>query len=169
MPPPPRFEEVFASCAPMVWRTMRRLGLREADVEDLAQEVFVVVHRRLPEFEGRSKVSTWVYGICVRVAADHRKRAHVRYESPSAEVPEPSVGPSQTDALQRTEARALLDAVLEQLDDDKRAVFVLYELEELPMAEVATAVGVPLQTAYSRLHGARRLVDQAVTALGGEG
>lgn len=161
---PPTFEEVFAQCAPLVWRTMRRLGPREADAEDLAQEVFVVVFRKLPEFEGRSKVSTWVYGICVRVAADHRKRAHVRLETPTAEVPEPGPRSDPFGNIAREQARALLDEVLATLDEDKRAVFVLYEIEELPMAEVAEAVGVPLQTAYSRLHAARKLVNDAIAA-----
>lgn len=134
---------------------MRRLGLREADADDLAQEVFLVVHRKLPEFEGRSKLSTWIYGICVRVAADHRKRASVRRELPGEDV-EAVEGAAQDGALARREARARLDAALAELDEDKRAVFVLYEIEELPMSEVALAVGVPLQTAYSRLHAARR-------------
>lgn len=166
-PTPPRFEDVFGACAPLVCRTLRRLGLPEADVEDLAQEVFMVVFRKLPAFEGRSKVSTWVYGICVKVAADHRRRAYVRLESPRDEVPETEVTPPQGVAVARLEARALLDAVLAELDDDKRAVFVLYELEELGMAEVAAALEVPLQTAYSRLHAARKLVESAVNSLGG--
>ena len=161
-PAAPRFEEVFAACAPLVWRTMRRLGLREADAEDLAQEVFVVIHRKLPEFEGRSKLTTWVYGICVRVAADHRRRAHVRRETLADAEPEPAVAPAQGEALARGEARALLDTVLQELDDDKRAVFVLYEIEELPMAEVAVALNTPLQTAYSRLHAARKLVTESI-------
>ena len=162
-PPLPSFEAVFAECAPLVWRTMRRLGAREADAEDLSQEVFLVVHRKLPTFEGRSKLTTWVYGICVRVAADHRKRAHVRREAPSASPPDAGVDPAQAGAIELAEARAFLDTVLAALDDDKRAVFVLYEIEELPMAEVALAIGVPLQTAYSRLHAARRFVNDAAT------
>lgn len=165
-PAPLRFDEVFAAHAPLVWRTMRRLGLREADAEDLAQEVFLVVHRKLPEFEGRSKLSTWIYGICVRVASDHRKRAHVRREAPVSSVPEPEISAPQVRGLAQAEARATLDAVLATLDDDKRAVFVLYEIEELPMVEVARAVGAPLQTAYARLHAGRRIVNEAIAARG---
>ncbi len=167
-PAPPRFEEVFATCAELVWRTMRRLGPREADAEDLAQEVFLVVHRRLGEFEGRSKLSTWVYGICVRVAADARRRASVRYEVPMAAPPEGVAPALQDAALAQRRARALLDHAMHvALDDDRRAVFVLYEIEELPMSEVAAAVGVPLQTAYSRLYAARRDVAAAVLQLSG--
>ena len=161
VPAIPRFDEVFRVHAPLVWRALRRLGVREDDVKDLCQEVFVVVHRKLPEFEGRAKLSTWVYGICVRVASDHRKRAHVRHESADA-VPEGRLSAPQLNDIAHTQARALLDTVLAELDEDKRAVFVLYEIEELPMADVAIAVGAPLQTAYSRLHAARKLVAESI-------
>lgn len=162
--------EVFREHAPFVWRALRRLGVREADVEDVCQEVFVVVHRRLPEFEGRSSVRTWVYGICVRVASDWRKRAHVRRELATDDAPEPP--PSSRRGLPRDpegdharrEARAILDRMLDELDEDKRAVFVLYEIEQLTMNEVAEAVGCPLQTAYSRLHAARKIVETQIAA-----
>jgi RNA polymerase sigma-70 factor (ECF subfamily) len=153
--------EVFREHAPFVWRALRRLGVREADVEDACQEVFVVVHRRLGDFEGRSSVRTWVYGICVRVASDWRKRAHVRREivTDTTPEPEPDSGRDPQRALATREARRILDRILDELDDDKRAVFVLYEIEQLGMAEVADSLGCPLQTAYSRLHAARKLVE----------
>jgi RNA polymerase sigma-70 factor (ECF subfamily) len=165
----PRFDEVFRDHAPLVWRALRRLGVREADVEDLCQEVFVVVHRKLPGFEGRAKLSTWIYGICVRVASDHRKRAHTRHESSSEAVPEGRLSAPQLNELAQAQARVLLDAVLAELDDDKRAVFVLYEIEELSMADVALAVGAPLQTAYSRLHAARKFVAESIGRRAEEG
>ncbi len=160
--PAPRFEEVFRAHAPRVWRVLRRLGVREADVEDQCQEVFVVVHRKLAEFEGRSSLGTWIYGICLRVASDYRRRAHVRHEEPTADLPEQQNSPPQARLLERAQARALLDAALAELDEDKRAVFVLYEIEEVPMAEVALAAGCPLQTAYSRLHAARKKVQESL-------
>jgi RNA polymerase sigma-70 factor (ECF subfamily) len=126
--------------------------------------VFVVVHRKLGEFEGRSEVRTWLYGICLRVAADHRRRAHVRHERPH---PDPTEGVAASPALRpdaRTEARSTLQSLLDELDDDKRAVLVLYELEGLTMKEVAAAVGCPLQTAYSRLHAARERITALVEA-----
>src|SRR5689334_15233045 len=73
------FKEVYEEQFRFVWRSLRRLGVRESDVADAAQDVFLVVHRRLGEFEGRSKVSTWLYGICYRVARDRRRLAHVRH------------------------------------------------------------------------------------------
>ena len=171
--------QVFRDHAPFVWRALRRLGVREADVEDVCQEVFVVVHRRLADFEGRSSVRTWVYGICVRVASDWRKRAHVRREmlAPKDEGSEKELDapPSSRRGLPRDpgaevarrEARAILDGILDQLDEDKRAVFVLYEIEQLTMNEVAEAIGCPLQTAYSRLHAARKIVEAQIAVAAG--
>ncbi len=158
----PTFTEVYRAHATFVWRVVRRLGVRPADVEDVCQEVFVVVHRKLATFEGRSTVRTWLYGIAVRCAADHRRRAHVQRETTAVSVTAAPVDPAQPGAVAERQARAALDEILDQLDESKRAVFVLYELEELPMIEVAEAVGCPLQTAYSRLHAAREAVEAAV-------
>ena len=74
--------QIFDEHARYVWRTLRHLGVADADLEDVCQEVFVTVHRKLPEFEGRSKLRTWLYGICLRVASDYRRRAYVRRERP---------------------------------------------------------------------------------------
>jgi RNA polymerase sigma-70 factor (ECF subfamily) len=164
-----RFRDVFRENAPFVWRVLRRLGVREADVEDLCQEVFVIVHKKLPDFEGRSSVRTWIYGIALRVASDHRRRAHVRREEATGAVPEERLSAPQLRELERERAKAMLDEALAELDDDKRAVFVLYEIEQLDMKEVAEAVGCPLQTAYSRLHAARKRVTESIERrVGGE-
>jgi RNA polymerase sigma-70 factor (ECF subfamily) len=161
----PSVADVFRDHAAFVWRALRRLGVREADVEDVAQEVFVVVHRKLGEFEGRSSMRTWLYGICVRTASDYRKRARIRHEVTTDEPPEQTASAPQVEDVARRQARALLDRILAELDEDKRAVFVLYEIEQVTMAEVAEAVGCPLQTAYSRLHAARRDVEAAVARI----
>jgi RNA polymerase sigma-70 factor (ECF subfamily) len=160
--PAPRFEQVFQDHGPFVWRALRRLGIDDADIEDVCQDAFLVVHRRLPEFEGRSSLQTWIYGICVRVAADYRKRARRRHEIVTGDPPERVVPAHQDGDLEERRARALLDGALDKLDDDKRAVFVLFELEELPMSDVAAAVGCPLQTAYARLYAARRVIEGAL-------
>jgi len=166
-PPPPTFAAVYGSQATFVWRSMRRLGVPEADVEDAAQEVFVVIHRKLPEFAGRSALKTWVFGICLRVASDWRKRAHVKRETDLDEAPERTTsGETAMNAIARKQARAKLDQALETLDEDKRAVFVLFELEQVPMADVAEAVGCPLQTAYARLYAARKAIEAWIAANG---
>jgi RNA polymerase sigma-70 factor (ECF subfamily) len=156
---------VFREHLPFVFRALRRLGVAEGDIDDVCQEVFVVVMRKLAEFEGRSQLRTWIYGICVRSASDYRKRAPRRREVLTDAPPEGVTLRGPHDYATEAEARDLLDRLLAELDDDKRAVFVLYEIEELPMAEVALALDCPLQTAYSRLHAARKRVQERAAEL----
>jgi RNA polymerase sigma-70 factor (ECF subfamily) len=156
---------VFRENLPFVFRALRRLGVADGDVDDVCQEVFLVVMRKLGEFEGRSQLRTWIYGICVRTASDYRKRAPRRREVLTDEPPEGHVGQTPLDHATVSQARDLLDKILSQLDDDKRAVFVLYEIEELQMSEVAAALECPLQTAYSRLHAARKRVEELALEL----
>jgi RNA polymerase sigma-70 factor (ECF subfamily) len=158
------FAEVYAANARYVWQSLRRLGVAPADLEDVCQEVFVVVHRKLGSFDGRSQLRTWLYGIALRCASAYR-RSRARREVPTRELEAQRVEAPQLDSVEKRSARALLDAVLDTLDDDKRAVFVLYELQELPMCDVAEVVGCPLQTAYSRLHAARQKVEREVARL----
>lgn len=157
-------DRIFREHGPFVWRALRRLGVAPSDADDACQEVFVVVFRKLGEYEGRSQMRTWLYGIAVRVAAAHRRKAHTRREVPTEEPvgPETASAANPEGAVADREALALLDRALDELDDDKRAVFVLYEVEGLEMPEVAEAVGCPLQTAYSRLHAARKEVEKAM-------
>lgn len=157
--------QIFEEHARFVWRSARHLGVREADLDDVCQEVFLTVHRKLGGFEGRSSLRTWLYGICLRVASDHRRRAHVRREIALSTPPPRAVEPEQHTTVAKQQARQRLAWILDQLDEDKRAVFVLYEIEELTMKQVAEVVGCPLQTAYSRLHAARSRVLGLVESL----
>jgi RNA polymerase sigma-70 factor, ECF subfamily len=150
------FSTLFEQYAPFVLRAMRHLGVPPDDLQDQCQEVFVAVFRGLPGFAGRSSLQTWVYGICVRVASNHRRRVRARRERAVSEPPEAAAPPEQDDAYEARQGHPRLRRWLDALDPDKREVFVLYELEELSMKEVAEACGCPLQTAYSRLHAARR-------------
>ncbi len=164
----PTFAAVFREHAEYVFRVLRRLGVADKDLDDVCQDVFVIVHRKLAEFAHRSTLRTWLYGIAVRCAANYRRRAHVVREVPGAlDDVELTVHAEQPQAVADRQARALLDRMIEELDDDKRAVFVLFELEELSMAEVAEAVGCPVQTAYSRLHAARAAIEAAMARWNG--
>ncbi len=149
----PEFERVFSEEAAYVGRTLRYLGVHDAHVEDLAQEVFLVVHRRLAEFDGGS-MRAWVRQICVHTANNYRRSVRRRPEDAAAD-PDSVVAAAQHEDAENAQVRARLLAALEELPDDQRAVFVLFEIEGLTMNETAQAAGCPLQTAYSRLYSAR--------------
>ncbi|HTQ03081.1 MAG TPA: RNA polymerase sigma factor [Polyangiaceae bacterium] len=155
--PLPSFSEVFRDHARYLWRALLGLGVRPADVDDVCQEVFLIVHRRLPEFDGHA-LRSWLYAICLRVASEYRRSARVRREVAVDQVPDSQAPAAQYDAVLNRQLGDRLLAVLDRLDDDKRAAFVLYEIEELALKEVAEVLGCPLQTAYSRLTAARTFV-----------
>lgn len=166
----PTLAEVFDQHASYVGRTLRCLGVRERELPDAMQEVFLVVHRRLGELERPGALRGWIYGICVRKAMSLRRRAARRREAAMAEPPE-RVSPEPTPHEELVKARALVTALrlLDELDDDKRAVFVLYEVEQLPMREIAQTVGCPLQTAYARLYAARKVLARNLERLRARG
>ncbi|WXB15792.1 RNA polymerase sigma factor [Pendulispora albinea] len=133
--------------------------MNDSDADDLCQEVFVIVFRKIQDFEQKSSLRTWLYGIAVRVALAHRRKAQTQRELPTATLPEVETNDGPHDRFAEREARKWLDMALDTLDEKKRAVFVLYEIEQLSMNEVAQALECPLQTAYSRLHAAREQVE----------
>jgi len=155
---PASFVEVFQAHAGTVMGLLRRLGVAQADVEDVAQEVFVTIHHKLPGFEGRSTLKTWVCGICLRKAKEYRRRTQRRRETPTAVEPVAHAAGGPEACTAEHEWMVLLQRALAALPEKQREVFVLYELEELEMAEVARAVGCPRFTAYTRLHSARRKI-----------
>jgi RNA polymerase sigma-70 factor (ECF subfamily) len=141
-----------------VWKNLQRLGVRPPDLEDALQDVFVVVHRRLDSFNGSSLLTTWLFGICLRVALAYRRRSHVRRERTFIEL-EAELG---TDAEQGPEAltiarqtRLQLERVLDSLEPQRRAVFTMFELEDMSAPVIARTLGIPLGTVYSRLSAAR--------------
>lgn len=153
------FNDVFVQHGRFVWRVLLRLGVQRRDVPDAGQEVFLVVHRRLQDFDAqRSSLSSWLYGICLRVASDYRRRHPNRRETEPTDLQDLAAAGEPETALATQRDWQALARVLDGIDEAKREVFVLYELEELAMPEVAELVGCPLQTAYSRLHAARRIV-----------
>ncbi|WP_438019785.1 sigma-70 family RNA polymerase sigma factor [Sorangium sp. So ce315] len=164
---PLEFDTVYDGHADFVWRNLRRLGVREASLDDAFQDVFLVVHRRLGEFEPRSSVKAWLFAIVCRVARDHRRlfRRKGGHEELPAGVLDRAPGPAER--LEKVEALQLVDALLAELDDDKRAVFVMAEIEELSAPEIAAALDLKLNTVYSRLRAARREFELALARRGG--
>src|SRR5512138_2517440 len=111
------FEEVYRAHFAFVWRSLRRLGVREEDAADAAQEVFIVVHRKLPEFAGHSKLTTWLYGICFRVASE-RRRARPRPTPSEQEAAAFVARPADPGAAaERHEGLALLERILDRMPD----------------------------------------------------
>jgi RNA polymerase sigma-70 factor (ECF subfamily) len=161
----PVFDEVYAMHVAFVWRVLRTFGVAEAQVEDAVQDVFVVVHRRLREWQGKAAITTWLFAIARRVASNHRRRAGKRTEPLVDELPSDGTGGGDPFAeASRAQAAATVLAILEQLDEDKRIVFALVELEQLPVPEVARMLDLNLNTAYSRLRLARQAFEAAVRA-----
>jgi RNA polymerase sigma-70 factor (ECF subfamily) len=161
-PSVPPLREIFRSEVGFVLRVLRRLGVPEPDLDDAAQDVFVVVHRKLEGLEPRATLKGWLFGIAQRVAIARRRRARVRLEEPRADLDSAATVEGQGDATAQVDARTLLLRAIDRLDDDRRAAFVLYELEGFTIHEIARALDCPLQTVYSRLRTARQLVRSYV-------
>lgn len=164
----PAFDAVYEAHVAFVWRVLRTFGVAEAYVEDAVQDVFLVVHRRLGEWQGKAAITTWLFAIARRVASAHRRRDGKRSEATTplddataAEL----VGSGDPFAeASRAQAAATVLAILETIDDDKRTVFALVELEQLSVPEVARMLDLNLNTAYSRLRLARAAFEAAVKA-----
>jgi RNA polymerase sigma-70 factor (ECF subfamily) len=151
------FETLYNEHFDFVWRSLRRLGVDASSVEDAAQDTFVVVHRRLQDLRPEASCKAFLFGIALRVAHDYRRRARRKgAESLDLEASiSKDLGPFEQTA--KVEAARLVERFLESLDEDKRAVFSLSDLEEMTAPEVSEALGVKLNTVYSRLRAARDL------------
>jgi len=159
---PPDLPTIYRSEFPYVWKTLRRLGAPPQELEDLAHDLFVVVHRHLSDYDPDRPLRPWLFGIAVRVVADFRRSPRSVREV-LGETAEPVDGaPTPHDRLEGTEARAVLMKALDGLDLDRRAVFVMHELDEVPVPEIASTLAIPLNTAYSRLRLARADVARAI-------
>jgi RNA polymerase sigma-70 factor, ECF subfamily len=162
-----RFRALVDAQYDFVWRSLRRLGVPESDVADTVQDVFLVVHRRLGEFEGRSKVTTWLYGICYRVARDRRRLAHVRRRADDdGQLDErPDEGADVAAAAERRQGLELLESILDEMPIEQRAVFTLFELDGLGGEAIAEMLVIPIGTVYSRLRIAREHFRKALSRL----
>lgn len=149
------FDEVYDRYVVFVWRTLRALGLPDAALEDAVQDVFIVVHRRLHEFEGRAKLTSWLFAIARRVAKNHRRARQPSSELRDVEEQVRDDGPTPYEAVVQTEAVALLERILDRLDDKQRVCFVLMDIEQMTAEEVASLLEINVHTVYSRRRLAR--------------
>lgn len=153
---PASFDELYAAQLPFVWRCLRGLGVPRPALDDAAQDVFLVVHRRLDEFAGRSSIRTWLFGIVRRVAFNQRRGAsRKRTQAQDLAVEPTSLPISPLEQAQNVEAAAFVQQFVEHLPKGQREVFILVMLEEMTIPEVAEALEIRLNTAYTWLRRAR--------------
>jgi RNA polymerase sigma-70 factor (ECF subfamily) len=165
----PAFAELYEKFFPLVWRTARRMGVADAALDDICQEVFIAIHRKLPEFTGQSTVRTWVFGFIFNIVQVHhrsqrRKSTHYRAVG---DLVDPDTltdhkQPSADERMRSAEAAGMAHRALDRLADDKRAVFVMSELEGLSATEIASALGLNVHTVYTRLRTARKEFQRLV-------
>jgi RNA polymerase sigma-70 factor, ECF subfamily len=163
------FRQMFMKEYSYVYSTLRRLGVRAADLKDEAQEVFVVVHGLRHDYDASRPARPWLFAIAYRIAARHRTR-HVRERLPDGELPEPvDASRGADEELEAAEARDLVLAALSQMDLPRRAVFVMSDIDDISVPDIARELGIPLNTAYSRLRLGRAEFADAVKRLRARG
>jgi RNA polymerase sigma-70 factor (ECF subfamily) len=162
----PTFEELYERHVEFLWRNARRLGVGDDAVDDVLQQVFLVVHRRLPELSLTGSEKAWLFGVLLRVVRDHkrllrRKSPHRFFALTDPETLADDRARQPDEALARNEAAALVQTWLDALDDDKREVFILAELEQLSAREIGLATNTNPSTVSSRLRAARQQFEGA--------
>lgn len=151
----PSFPELFEAHSAYIWTTLRRLGVRPSDLEDLTHDVFVQVFRQLERYDPSRPIKPWLFGFAFRIASKHRRRGPHRLEVVTELVEAVDPSPSPVEQLIATERRDLAWAALDTLELNRRAVFILHEIDGCSVPEIAETLAVPLATAYSRLRLAR--------------
>ena len=146
-----------------ICRTLQRLGVRAADVEDLAHELFLVLSRKWPDYDPSRPLRPYLFGIAFRVAARHRRRQAREVPGDVPEIADANADPDRI--LSAAEARSVVLLALERIALPRRAVFVMHDLDETPMRVIADTLRIPLFTAYSRLRKARKEFEHAVAVI----
>ncbi len=152
--PRPDFRSIFDREFSYVWTSLRRLGVAPRDLEDVTHDVFVEVFRNLARYDAARPLRPWLFAFAFRFASDYRRLARHRvevFEEPAGT----SADPPADDVVAARELRAVITKALDSIELVRRGVFILHELDARPMAEIAETLGIPLNTAYSRLRVAR--------------
>jgi len=167
--PRPAFPALFREQLGYVWHALRRLGVREGDLEDVTHDVFLAVFRKLAHYDPARPLRPWLFGFAFRIASDYRERARHRLEVPGDFSAIEDERPNALDGVVQRQTLAVARRALAELELGRRAVFILHELDECPMPEVALALGIPVNTAYSRLRLARADLAATVRRLRSKG
>lgn len=162
----PRLEALYREHHGFVWSSLLRLGVPSSAVDDACQDVFLIVFRRLDDFEGRSEIRTWLFAIARRVAFRHRRGAQRAERKARALAAEPPRLISLEELFEKRRAADLVLEAMDELDEDKRAAMVMHVLEGMSGPEVAATLGLPVDTAYSRIKAGRRVLRARLSALG---
>lgn len=164
--PVPDFAEVYRNYFSFVWSCTSRLGVGENELDDVVQEIFVVIHARLHTLQQPEAIRSWIYGIARRTASTYHRAKRARLANTSAldsesdvQYPQP---PSPLELAEQSDQVRLLWSLLDKLDPPKREVFVLAELDEMTVPDIALAIEVPVNTVYSRLRVARQELEEAL-------
>jgi RNA polymerase sigma-70 factor (ECF subfamily) len=160
------FEAIYGEHFAFVWRCLRGLGVPEAGLDDAAQDVFVIVHRRLSEFRGESTLRTWLYAIVRNVASNARRSQRRKGEVAELPVDAAASAGDPLESAQDRQAARFVQRFLEGVGDKKRELFVLAVIEQMSVPEVAEALGIPLNTAYTRLRSVRADFQAALAERG---
>lgn len=170
-PDSPSFADVFRDQLDYVWATFRRLGVKPSDLADQAQELFIIVHQLMDDYDPRRPIRPWLFGIAYRCALRYRARPQRWREVPMDEpmMSVPGREPSPEEGVAAIEDRALVLGGILAIELSRRAVFVLIEIEGFDVPTVARELNIPLNTAYSRLRLAREDFRRAVARLRPEG
>jgi RNA polymerase sigma-70 factor (ECF subfamily) len=158
----PSFDDLYRAQFAYVWRTLRRLGVPERDVEDVTHDVFVVVNRRLPDYDATRPIKPWLFGIAFRLASEDKRRVRNRVEISADVADAPDGAPTAVELLEADEQRQLVLDCLAKLELGQRAALILVDIDGESPTEVAVALGVPLPTIYSRLRLGRAKFADAV-------
>jgi RNA polymerase sigma-70 factor (ECF subfamily) len=159
-PARPTFRAVFEGESSYVWNTLKRLGVRDRDLEDLTQEVFLVVFRRLGDYDPARPLRPWLFGIAYREAQNHRRRQ--RPVVPQDLEQTPDGAPTAEQRLALRQAQEIVLQALDAIDLDRKAILIAHDIDEQPIPAVAQELGIPLNTAYSRLRLARNDFQTAI-------
>lgn len=161
----PDFGAIFDEHFGYVWNTLRHLGIRRSDLEDMAHEVFLRVHAHRQQYDPGRPIRPWLFGFAYRIAADYRRLARNRLEMSGLPVEPADAAPPADERLERCERTKLLHHALGVMDLERRAVLILHYVEGVPVGDIARALGIPLNTAYSRLRLAREELSRVVQTI----
>lgn len=159
------FQRIYEAELDYVWNSLRRLGVAPAHLEDLTHDVFSVAWKKLADYDRARPIRPWLFGIAMRLASDFRQLAWQTREVGGEEIDAEDSAPTSDEWVARRQAQALVRKALDTMAMERRAVFVMHELDGVAIPEVAQALNVPLNTAYSRLRLARRDFAAAVEQL----